>query len=448
MNIPLAHFPSRRSRVGFHYYPDTIHYQEKDLQRWLPEFNNLGVSWIVVQSTLERAIPENFIKELLRAGIEPIVQFNLSISNPPDESEINTLLEVYSRWGVHSVLLFDRPNVRSSWKADQWAQQELVERFLDRTNPLTNLALQKGLIPIFPALEPGGSFWDTSFLRLTLESLERRKQNNLLQNLVLSAYAWTGNHSLNWGFGGPSCWPNAHPYDGNADQQDQRGFRIFDWYDAICQAVLQRSIPIILLQTGISNPTLNKSIDSPQAHAQINLNITRLLWGEDVSNPDDLASRLQPIPESVIACNFWLLAAEADSAFKDQAWFKADNSELPVVQALKSWVEESSSLESAKFVSIDSEGKSLHPIRHYLLLPSYEWGIADWHLDVIRPFVKKHRPTVGFSLREAELAEHVTVIGYVQNFSEDAMNRLRNAGCVVDQIDGDGTSIASKLTER
>ena len=43
-------------------------------------------------------------------------------------------------------------------------------------------------------------------------------------------------------------------------------------------------------------------------------------------------------------------------------------------------------------------------IQHYVLLPAYDWGIADFYLDAVRPFVKKYRATVGFSLQEAALA--------------------------------------------
>jgi hypothetical protein len=89
-----------------------------------------------------------------------------------------------------------------------------------------------------------------------------------------------------------------------------------------------------------------------------------------------------------------------------------------------------------------------HPINHYLLLPSYEWGVADWHLDVIRPFVKKYKPTIGFSLEEAHLASKVTVIGNKQSFSEEQLESLSASGSQVDRISGDGTSIATSLQER
>ena len=86
-----------------------------------------------------------------------------------------------------------------------------------------------------------------------------------------------------------------------------------------------------------------------------------------------------------------------------------------------------------------------HPIAHYLLLPTYEWGIADWHLDVIRPYVKKYRPTIGFSLSEAAQAQVVTVIGGETTFPESSINQLKAAGCLIEQIRGDGTRIATQL---
>jgi hypothetical protein len=90
----------------------------------------------------------------------------------------------------------------------------------------------------------------------------------------------------------------------------------------------------------------------------------------------------------------------------------------------------------------------VHPIKHYLLLPKYEWGVADWHLDVIRPFVLKYQPTVGFSMDEAALAAQITVIGNLNSFPEEQLEHLRKIGCMVDRISGDGTTIATELAER
>ncbi len=89
-----------------------------------------------------------------------------------------------------------------------------------------------------------------------------------------------------------------------------------------------------------------------------------------------------------------------------------------------------------------------HPIKHYVLLPTYEWGIADWHLEVIQPFIKKYKATIGFSIEEAKLAAKVTIIGNPQSFPEEKLQDIRAAGSFVERISGDGTSIATQLSER
>jgi putative cell wall-binding protein len=59
--------------------------------------------------------------------------------------------------------------------------------------------------------------------------------------------------------------------------------------------------------------------------------------------------------------------------------------------------------------------------------------------------VKKYRPTIGFSIKEAKQAARVTLIGGSQSFPDTVLEELRSANCTVEQISGDGTSIASQL---
>jgi hypothetical protein len=460
MTASSSHFPQRKTRLGFHYYPDTLHYCESDLQYWLPELKAMGASWLVVQSPVDRAIPEYFLRSLTEAGIEPIVRFETSISAPVDMAVISPLLHAYARWGVNGIVWFDRPNARKSWAASDWAQQDLVERFLDRFLPLANLTVQAGLAPILPPLEPGGSYWDTAFLRTTLESLRRRKQTAVLHRLVLSAYGWTNQKPLNWGAGGPDRWPASRPYLPVAGEEDQLGFRIFDWYRAISEAVLDRPRPIILFGAGSNvdpqypaQPPVN-----PQAHSLENLAIVKLLNGERVREPNNPSVSLDPIPAEVIACNLWLLSAASDSRYQPDAWYSEREPKLQIVDRLKSWIgqhqiekKESHSQSAAKpgeTINAKSARENNHPIQHYLLLPVFEFGIADWHLNIIRPFIKKYRPTVGFSLAEAALASRVTVIGNANAVPEEVLDSLRQAGSYVERINGDGTSIATNIAER
>lgn len=446
-------------RLGFHYYPDTLHYRDADLQTWLPVMQEMGTSWLVLRSDLHRAIPEHFLRGLKQAHIEPLIHFPLSLERLPDLQEVSTLLEVYGRWGARYAVFFDRPNARASWSAANWAQQDLVERFLDRFVPVANLSMQAGIAPVFPPLEPGGSYWDTAFLRSALQGIQRRKQDLLLESLVLSAYAWNGSarnstspggpQSLDWGAGGPERWPLSRPYHTPAASQDHLGFRIYDWYLAIARSVLHETCPMVLLQAGLPGDpeSLAGEAALSEATAQAYTSITRLLAGEPVMDALVQGNQLEPIPNKVIACAFWLLVADASSPYQDQAWFQGEAVKHPAVDPIRAWRREWRQRASSGAAQQGGQA-GRQPIHHYLLLPGFEWGISDWYLEVIRPYIKKHRPTVGFSPDEAAKSERVTVVGNANNFPEDLFGNLERAGCLIEQISGDGTNIATELAER
>lgn len=422
------------NRFGMHYYPDTLHYTDKDLEQWLPALESLHAGWLVLLSQTNRAVPERFISALLRKGITPIIQFISRLAMPPNPADLQPILQAYANWGVRYVLFYQRPNVRKSWPESGWAQADLVERFIDRWLPLASLAEQAGLTPVFPLLEPGGDYWDTAFLRASLISLERRGQTTLLEKLALSACGATHGHPLNWGEGGPERWPSARPYFTAAEEQDQRGFCIFDWYQAVARAVLQHDLPLFMLETGLETTLAD---DARASSAQTSAEIVRLLNG--IAPVENAPAEL---PSSLLCGAFWLLTATADSPYVQNAWFQPDGRRLPVVDAV---LQAASQTPQAHTISARPSARKFS---HYLLLPSYEWGISDWHLELARPFIKKYRPTVGFSVEEAAQAEHITVIGGTDIFPDELLTSLRGSGCVVERIEGDGTTIASTLAER
>lgn len=425
-------------RIGFHYFPDTLHYRDADLQSWLPELASLGTSWLVLEADLDRAIPESFLIGLIENQIQPVLRFHLVIDQPPALGELQTLFNVYAKWGVQYVSFFDRPNDRSAWPAASWAQQDLVERFLDRFIPVAELAVHAGLTPVFPALEPGGSYWDTAFLRSALHSLVRRKQDRILASLAFSAYAWTFGRSLDWGAGGPDSWQRSRPYYTPEGSQDQRGFHISDWYSAVIRSILHEPRPIFLFQAGYSGPL--REDNSPgrgSSGSQTYLDIARLLSREQVYAGDETQQPYAPISNDVVFAAFWLLSASSGSPFEADAWFSAEGKPRPPAETIRAW------RARAKIAQLGP-----NRIRHYLLLPAYEWGIDEVHLEAIRPFLRKYRPAVGFSIDEAVLADSVTVIGDETVYPEEALNRLRQTGCRVERIQGDGTTIASLLAER
>jgi len=440
------------SRLGFHYYPDTLHYSHRDLQIWLPVLKSLRASWSVLLAPFNRAIPEPFLRGLIEANIQPILHFPLPIEKPIDLDSLQLLFENYADWGVRYAILFDRPNVRLMWSAQSWVQSDLAERFLDYFLPPAERAFQAGLIPVLSPLEPGGDYWDTAFLQAALKGIQRRCQSDLLQTLALSAYACVEDQPIDWGAGGPERWPKSRPYYLPAGHQDQRGFYIFDWYLALAQAALGEAPPVLLLGAGSRSRAGNGDDPYPEdwiEHTEKNLELARLVCAPTEGEPADQPH--EPVSPRVLACNFWLLTAADGSPHLKDAWFQPDGISLPVAESFQGWLSSWAQYAPQSPLSA-SEGQPQMPLRetaqsleHYLLLPVFDWGVSEWYLDAIRPFVLKHRPTVGFSPLEAARARRVTVIGGEQLFAEALLKSLRNAGCRVDRIAGDGTEIASIL---
>jgi hypothetical protein len=432
-------------RIGYHYLPDTTHYRQSDLDAWLPQLQALGAEWLVLMAPVHRAIPERFIKSLQEAGIEPVLHFHLYPDKPPTRDDLDLLFKTYARWDVRYIVLFDRPNTRAAWRSTAWAQKDLVERFLDSYLPLAEASLKAGLTPVFPPLEPGGDFWDLTFLRTALKSIQRRGYLKLLDRMVIGAYARINNHNLNWGAGGPERWPGVKPYHKAVEWQDHRGFRIFDWYLAITEAILLESRPVFLLGMG-NLPGKNGDIHpDTQSQTSKHLNVARLLAGETIKG-------LDPIPSEVLGGAFWVLTAPPNSPYEHQAWFYGNTKTKPIVNAIKKWVRKGKKDLPTPQGKVEPDAPPTQEdgpeIHHYLLLPNYDWGISNIRPEAIRPFLQKHKPTIGFSLKEATRAKRVTVIGGPQIIPEVALNKLRAKGCIVDRIDGDGIDIASKISSK
>jgi len=412
------------NRIGFHYFQDIQHYRKSDLDTWLPEMRALGTGWLVLKAPPDRAIPEQFLQNVMSAGIRPVLHFDFPPDQMPKKEDLGLLFRVYAKWGVQYITLFNKPNLRATWQTTNWAQNDLVERFLDIYLPLAKICVNAGLIPIFPPLEPGGDYWDTAFLRSALRGITRRGYKYLLDKLVIGAISRTAGRPLNWGVGGPERWPRTRPYFTPENGEDQQGFRIFDWYNAFVQSILVTPRPIFLFEVGApvdEDPEYKN-------HTIIHKTIVRLLDDQKIPG-------IEPIPSNVIGSAFWLLSAPDGNPEAGQAWYKTPTEYLPIVDALRSRGQTS-----------NNGSKSAATIAHYLLLPSYAGEISDVHLDLIRPFVKKYQPTIGFSLQEARQAERVTVIGGNGTYPQDEINQLRNAGCIVQQIEGHGIDIASFMT--
>jgi len=397
------------SRIGFHYYPDDRHFTQADLDTWLPVLQSLEARWLVVQAGLDRAVPETFLRGLIAAGIQPIVRIPAQVTRVP-EPEVTPLLNSYAAWGVRHVVVFDKPNCRVSWSESEWSRPSLVERFLDLTLPILLAERTAGLTPVLPPLEPGGDYWDTAFLAAVFESLRRRGQAGLLQDLTLAVYAHTRRRPLDWGKGGPARWPEARPYHTPEGAQDQQGLRAFEWYAAAAEAAGLGPLPMIVVAGG-ALPGDGQPGFGADAHAEENTSILRALLTGDIS-------------AALTNFAFYLLTADAGHPDASAAWFPAPTTPRPVVEAFRR--------------ALASKGKAAprgeKPIRHYLLLPSGRGASLLQEWGQLAEFMSAHRPAVGFSPQEAQIAARVTLAGDESSISRTIEEQLLNAGCVVDRL--------------
>lgn len=391
------------TRFGFHYYPDDRHYAASDLAGWLPVLRSFGASWLVLRASSNRSVPETFLRGLLDDGVQPVIHLPAQIGRLP-ANEISPLLSAYAAWGVRHVVLYDRPNLRSTWEASEWSRIGLVERFLDRMIPLWTLQLDLGLIPMAPPLEPGGDYWDTAFLEAMLKGLARRGQESLLDALGLCGYAWTYGRSLEWGAGGPSAWPETRPYHTPESSQDQRGLRLPEWYAAVAETACGRSMPLFIVGGGAVPPP---GSDEPSLSFEQNAGVARWMFSDEV-------------PSTLQMFAFFLLAAGSSDPEAHAAWFTAPdapNREVDLVRRV-----------------LTSASKRSRPktLAHYILLPP---GTPDPGLWALAGQVVARSPgTVGFSIEEARHASRVTVLTAGAGLEDTVTEDLERGGARVERL--------------
>src|SRR5579883_1081161 len=247
----LDQFPRPRgdTGLGFYFCTDASRYDRQSAPYWLRELKDLGASWLVLTSDLERRIPEFFIRELIAAQIEPIIRVDVRPIHPVDRATLADLCRQYAEWGAYYLHVYTEPNLATRWRMEDWAAPGLVERFADILFPAIETVHLAGLFPLVSPLSPGGHYWDLTFLDHLLDLLARDERRHVFERLGLCAHNYASNRPLNWGKGGPERWPRARPYDCPNGSQDHRGFYLFEWYDAIVRDRLGHSIPILCGET-------------------------------------------------------------------------------------------------------------------------------------------------------------------------------------------------------
>ncbi|MCB2203022.1 hypothetical protein KQH56_03360 [bacterium] len=410
-----------KQNIGFSYFTSQEYLVRKRVETWFPILKQLGATQIVLESSFDRAIPEDVFQTAKLNDLEPIVHFKGELPLARQFNGLAVILDAYAKWGIQYVILGEKPNTKSAWPTAGWHYDHLIDHFLDRFIPIANYAEQIGLTPILPPLQPGGDYWDTAFLEMAMQGLKHRKMDSLIEKVGLASFGYSFNKSLNWGSGGPEMWASAKPYFTPDGQEDQCGFQNYQWAQAVFNRVIGRKPMVLILDAGhpgpaAIRPTQDKAIETLQL-------IHSACQGEDEPEAPSLSG-------SILGCVFSLETL--------MALFEGELS-LSILQSL---FKPESAFKVQEETKSATDDKS---IEHYLLLPAHESGVSDVVLNKVRPIIKQLQPTIGFSLNEAILAKRVSVFPDPLLFPEEKLNALRLAGCQVDVLPQSGIEIATQL---
>jgi hypothetical protein len=421
--------PQNDSKIGFHYYPDSRHFREEHLARWLPELKKLQISWLTLRASPREPVPATFLQGLREADIEPVVEIDHEQGFFLEKRALVQQAAHYARSGVRYISLLREPNLERNWGVQEWQRPNLVSRIMRAVLPAMETFVDAGLYPLLPPLYPGGDYSDLAFLASMLDIVSTKGSTGLVGRFGLCIHNYAFNRPITWGAGGQRKWSNIGPFGslmgetpvGGFASEDHRGWRLWEWYDEIAQARVGHSLPMISGAGG----ALWKNQDQPdlpattvEQHTRRNLELIEKMGRRGA-------------PEFLLNQSFWLLAADADDPAHAHAWFKADGTTLPVVTHLQDTNLQSAAPKCARPAQPKAPQR---PISHYLLLPSWEWGISSLHWEVVRGFVQAARPTVGFDVEEAQRAARVTLFVGAQGFGEETLEQLRAAGCAVEPI--------------
>ena len=415
---------SRGTGIGFHYFPDDSHYRSADIDHWLPKLHDLGATWLTLISSTNRSIPETFLSPLIQSGIEPIIHIKTDHIMPLDIDEMDSTMHAYANWGVKYLCIFDCPNIRTSWKSGDFDQKNLVERFVDCWIPIAQLQLACGLPAILPPLYQGGTYWDTSFLSTVLKTIIDRQHHEILDNLILGIYSLAGAHAADWGRGGNKAWPASQPYRTPPGSQDQTGFWSFNWYAEVMENIIGETRPMLMLAGGARrgqiDPKTNQKKDTAW-HTTCNTTIAHAM----------LAGHL---PDYLLNVNYWLLCAQADDVESDDAWLPNKGLIAPAAKELKNMIAKTYPdmiTLGKEYINSLNTKKSL---KHYILLPRFNWGLSKWHWNMAGPLVQDHDACCGYSVDTALLAETVTILANHHEIGLDVENKLKQSGCTIHRI--------------
>lgn len=416
MNI--SKYPRPRGDTGTGFRLPADQYERLGADHWISILRTTGATWAILPCQHPRTVPAALLMDLASRDIETVVQVMVNPIEPIETNLLRNLLARYRDCGVHYISFYDRPNCVSQWSLPEWRKPQLLRRFMDLFIPCMEKASELGLYPVFSPLEPGGDYWDTGFLAGALQEIRERGKTPFLDRMAVGIYNYGYNRPLGWGKGGRTKWKDCLPYHTPTGSEDHLGFYLFQWYEEVIREQLGFPLPLISMGSGAGMAPGEKEDASfspleGKSAAQRNQEAVYLLMEGE-------------LPDSLFNLAFPLDAVMDEPAVASVKALR----EVPRHPRYSSWNKPERDLKSAF-------PKAIH---HYLLLPARERG-RPWP----EKYVRRFRPTFGFSLEEAMQAEFVTIVGGNLGISPQEERKVRAAGCKVERVAGKNPKETRKM---
>lgn len=281
------HPPGDNGR-GIHWVP-TVSQTPETVDRLVDDAVAMGMKWVVfLNEGANSGANDYLVKRLTEAGIEPVMRVYTPGLTPID-GDLAEMVQHYTKLGVRYFQLYNEPNLM----VETGGQYPDVERYLDLWAPAAAQVIKAGGLPGFGALSPQGEMDDRRFLSQALDGLKARGQANLLGRSWLAMHNYTGPRPLN----------------------DPEGFMRFKQYDAIIQAALGRSLPIIGTEGG----------------THITAHVSEQQQIEMVTGAYNYMRQREPYN---FAYTYWIIANGHDAAWDEHALFRPEGP-TALAQALK-----------------------------------------------------------------------------------------------------------------
>lgn len=428
-NIPFY------KRIGFHYFDDTLHYTASDLNRWLPILKKLEANWLVLRSSISRAIPEPFIKGFKSEGFNIIIDFDLKAGDKISFSEIIPLLQVYGKWGVGYSVFCKHANLKESWAVADWVDPDIASKHVQKFLETAALSIDHGIVPIFGPLFPGGSYPDLAFFEQSMIEISEQASTSIMNELCFGVYAWDFHKNLDWGAGGRAKWPKSsllHPVD---KDQSHLGFRSYEWYAEIIYRNFSKFLPVILYEAG--NPGMVfQSMD--QQHDAYSFNkldaIFRLLKQENVYDSESNDSLLKHIPDYVLSGNFHVLSS-ANPENAPYCWFSEKGEAMLPAQSY--FLRNSKDVDPYPGLSKPDDTSNHYKefeINRYVLISENLKSIASQIIEDLEPYLNKYQPEIGYDFGHATKSAVILYVSSDIDTLESDLEALRKKGSLVKHI--------------